>query len=95
MISVIEEVKQKGDSIGGQIYCCIKGAPAGLGEPVYDKLHADLAKALLSINAVKGFEYGSGFAGCKMMGSEHNDEFVKKDGELKTRTNYCVSWQES
>ena len=73
MIQRIEQVRKAGDSIGGIISCVIKGTPAGLGEPVFDKLHADLGKAMLSINAVKGFEYGSGFDGVKMTGSVHND----------------------
>ena len=88
MISLIEEVKLKGDTVGGQIFCFVKGVPAGLGEPVFDKLHADLGKAMLSINAVKGFEYGSGFKGTKMRGSEHNDVFENLDGKIITRTNY-------
>ena len=73
MIQRIEQVRKAGDTIGGIISCVIKGTPAGLGEPVFDKLHADLGKAILSINAVKGFEYGSGFDGVKMNGSAHND----------------------
>lgn len=75
MIRLIEDVQQKGDSVGGVIGCVIRNVPSGLGEPVFDKLHADLAKAMLSINAVKGFEIGSGFAGTRMLGSEHNDLF--------------------
>ena len=73
MIHRIEQVRKEGDTIGGVVSCVISGCPAGLGEPVFDKLHADLGKAMLSINAVKGFEYGSGFEGTKMKGSEHND----------------------
>ncbi len=73
MIQKIDQVRNTGDTIGGVISCVITGTPAGLGEPVFDKLHADLGKAMLSINAVKGFEYGSGFEGTKMLGSEHND----------------------
>ncbi|RZJ66983.1 MAG: chorismate synthase [Flavobacterium sp.] len=75
MENYIKEVRKEGDTVGGTITCVIKGVPAGLGEPVFDKLHADLGKAMLSINAVKGFEYGSGFCGAKMKGSEHNDLF--------------------
>ncbi len=75
MIQKVEEVRKDGDTIGGVITGVVKGCPAGLGEPVFDKLHADLGKALLSINAVKGFEYGSGFAGVRSKGSEHNDAF--------------------
>ena len=88
MISLIEEVKHKGDTVGGQIFCFAKGVPSGLGEPVFDKLHADLGKAMLSINAVKGFEYGSGFEGTKMKGSEHNDVFENVSGKVTTKTNY-------
>lgn len=88
MIALIEEVKSSGDTIGGIISCVIKGCPVGLGEPVFDKLHADLGKAMLSINAVKGFEYGSGFAGVEKKGSEHNDVFEKNsNGVIVTRTN--------
>jgi len=94
MEDYIEELKREGDTTGGIITCLIRGIPAGLGEPVFDKLHADLAKAMLSINAVKGFEYGSGFAGSAMKGSEHNDiieQFTFAEAGksfLKTRTNY-------
>ena len=88
MISFIEEVKSKGDTVGGIVSCIIKGCPAGLGEPVFDKLHADLGKAMLSINAVKGFEYGSGFEGVALKGSEHNDAFEMKAGKVQTRTNH-------
>ena len=75
MIKKIESIRKAGDTIGGVISCVIKNVPVGLGEPVFDKLHADLGKAMLSINAVKGFEYGSGFEGAAMKGSEHNDIF--------------------
>jgi len=85
MIQRIEQVRKAGDTIGGTVSCVIKNTPVGLGEPVFDKLHADLGKAMLSINAVKGFEYGSGFEGVKMLGSEHNDSFT---GTKKTKTNY-------
>jgi len=78
MIQRIEQVRKAGDTIGGVISCVIKGTPVGLGEPVFDKLHADLGKAMLSINAVKGFEYGSGFEGAKMNGSQHNDAFFPR-----------------
>ena len=81
----IKEIRKQGDTIGGIISCVIKNVPVGLGEPVFDKLHAQLGKAMLSINAVKGFEYGSGFEGVKMKGSEHNDKF-NADGT--TQTNY-------
>ncbi|GHC50226.1 chorismate synthase [Ulvibacter litoralis] len=83
MISRIKEIKKDGDTIGGTITCVLKNVPIGLGEPVFDKLHAQLGKAMLSINAVKGFEFGSGFCGTKMKGSEHNDLF-NPDGTTKT-----------
>ena len=83
MIAKVQDVKKQGDTIGGTITCVLQNVPAGLGEPVFDKLHAELGKAMLSINAVKGFEYGSGFCGAKMKGSEHNDKF-NKDGSTQT-----------
>ncbi|MFG6685893.1 chorismate synthase [Mariniflexile sp. HNIBRBA6329] len=83
METYIKEVRGKGDTVGGIVTCVIKNVPIGLGEPVFDKLHADLGKAMLSINAVKGFEYGSGFEGCTMLGSQHNDAF-NTDGTTKT-----------
>ena len=83
METYIKEVKKEGDTIGGVISCVIENVPYGLGEPVFDKLHAQLGKAMLSINAVKGFEFGSGFAGTKMKGSEHNDLF-NANGSTKT-----------
>ncbi len=83
MIRKIKEVKKEGNTIGGTITCVIQNVPVGLGEPVFDKLHAQLGKAMLSINAVKGFEYGSGFCGAKMKGSEHNDIF-NEDGSTQT-----------
>lgn len=90
MISLIETVRDEGDSIGGVIRGVITGLPAGLGEPVFDKLPADLAKAMLSINAVKGFEIGSGFAGVAMRGSEHNDPFtVDADSRVHTKSNHA------
>jgi chorismate synthase len=89
MIALIQDVRAKGDTLGGVISCVVKKCPVGLGEPVFDKLHADLGKAMLSINAVKGFEYGSGFAGTRLHGSEHNDAFVHdKDGKVITTTNH-------
>ena len=87
MIRYIEQLKKEGDSTGGIITCIITNSIPGLGEPVFDKLHADLGKAMLSINAAHGFEYGSGFAGASMKGSEHNDPFQLIDGEVKTTTN--------
>jgi len=83
MEAYIREVRKQGDTVGGTITCVIQNVPTGLGTPVFDKLHAELGKAMLSINAVKGFEYGSGFCGTKMKGSEHNDEF-NPDGSTKT-----------
>lgn len=83
MISKIDEIRKQGDTIGGTVTCVIQNVPIGLGEPIFDKLHAQLGKAMLSINAVKGFEYGSGFCGAKMKGSEHNDSF-NADGTTKT-----------
>ncbi len=83
MENLIREVRKKGDTIGGIIQTYVYGVPAGLGEPVFDKLHADLGKAILSINAVKGFEIGSGFSSIAMLGSDHNDQF-NQDGSTKT-----------
>lgn len=93
MIDLIQDIKKAGDTIGGIITGVVTGCPVGLGEPAFDKLHADLAKAMMSINAAKGFEYGSGFAGIEMRGSRHNDSFFVElnDDEtttIKTRTNY-------
>lgn len=88
MIALIESVRDDGDSIGGVIVGLIKNVPPGLGEPVFDKLHADLGKAMLSINAVKGFDIGSGFAGTTLRGSQHNDPFYTDDrGKIRTTTN--------
>ena len=83
MINKIKAIRKEGDTIGGTVSCVIKNVPVGLGEPVFDRLHAQLGKAMLSINAVKGFEYGSGFHGVTMKGSEHNDIF-NSDGTTKT-----------
>ena len=83
MIARIKEIRKEGDTIGGTVTCVLQNVPAGLGEPVFDRLHAELGKAMLSINAVKGFEYGSGFCGAKMKGSEHNDIF-NADGSTKS-----------
>ena len=88
MIKLVETVRDEGDSIGGVIQGVIKNPPVGLGEPVFDKLSADLGKAMVSINAVKGFEIGSGFAGVIGRGSQHNDEFYRDDsGRIRTKTN--------
>src|SRR3984885_11959231 len=97
MIAHIDSIRKQGDTVGGKVSCHILNCPVGLGEPVFDKLHADLGKAMLSINAVHGFEYGSGFAGSEMRGSEHNDIFINltpalSEGEgapqIKTITNF-------
>ena len=87
MIALIREVRDQGDSIGGIVSCVIQGMPAGLGEPVFDRFQARLAQAMMSLNAAKGFEYGSGFAAAAMRGSEHNDPFVMKEGQVRTETN--------
>lgn len=87
MIERIKAVRSVGDSVGGVIECRIRGLPAGLGEPVFDRLEADLAKAMLSLPATKGFEIGSGFAGARQKGSEHNDLFESRDGRVRTLTN--------
>lgn len=87
MTLAIEKARDDGDSLGGVITCVVQGSPAGLGEPVFDKLHADLGKSMLGINAVKGFEIGSGIAGTRMRGSEHNDIFVKDGENITTVTN--------
>lgn len=83
MEQYIKEIKKQGDTVGGTITCVVKNVPVGLGEPIFNKLHAELGKAMLSINAVKGFEYGEGFSSAKMRGSEHNDLF-NEDGTTKT-----------
>ena len=87
MIRLIERIRAAGDSVGGVVECVARGAPAGWGEPVFDKLEADLARAALSLPASKGFEIGSGFAGAAMKGSEHNDRFVRRGGRIRTLTN--------
>ena len=87
MIARIKDVRSNGDSVGGVIECRIRNVPVGLGEPVFDRLEADLAKAMLSLPATKGFEIGSGFGGSLLKGSEHNDLFEKRDGRVRTVTN--------
>ncbi len=87
MIERIKAVRSEGDSVGGVIECRVRGVPAGLGAPVFDRLEADLAKAMLSLPATKGFELGSGFAGTLLRGSEHNDVFEPRDGRVRTATN--------
>ncbi|MFT5596375.1 MAG: chorismate synthase, partial [Flammeovirgaceae bacterium] len=88
MRKAIENARDEGDTLGGIVTGLVLEVPAGLGDPVFDKLHADLGKAMLSINAVKGFEIGSGFAAAKMRGSDHNDGFEIVDGKPSTRTNH-------
>lgn len=88
MEELIRAVRKDGDTTGGVVSCVVQGCPSGLGEPVFDKLHAELGKAMLSINACKGFEYGSGFDGVAMRGSEHNDIFEEKAGKIVTQTNH-------
>jgi chorismate synthase len=87
MTMLIDQVRSEGDTLGGRISCVVRGIPAGLGEPVFDKLHADLGKAMLSINAVKGVQFGSGFDAIALRGSQHNDTYVTKDGMIGTATN--------
>jgi len=88
MIDFIDETRKNRDTIGGVVTCVIQGCPPGLGEPAFDKLHAELGKAMLSINAVKGFEYGSGFDGVTMYGSQHNDAFYMEGDRVRTKTNH-------
>jgi chorismate synthase len=88
MIELIDQTRKNRDTIGGIVSCVIKGVPVGLGEPVFNKLHATLGSAMLGINAVKGFEYGSGFEGVKLHGSAHNDEIYKEGEKVRTRTNH-------
>lgn len=87
MIERIKAVRAEGDSVGGMIECVVRGLPPGLGMPVFDRLEADLAKAMLSLPATKGFEIGSGFAGTRLKGSEHNDAFELREGRVRTATN--------
>jgi len=87
MIALIKEVRSQGDSVGGLVECRVRGLPVGLGEPVFDRLEADLAKAMLSLPASKGFEVGSGFGGVRLKGSEHNDAFVMREGRVRTTSN--------
>ncbi len=87
VIELIEKVRSQGDSVGGVVTCVVRHAPVGLGEPVFDKLEADLAKGMMSLPATKGFEIGSGFAGTSLKGSEHNDAFYQEAGRVRTLTN--------
>ena len=86
-IDIIDNARKNHDTIGGVITCVIEGCPVGIGEPIFGKLHAEIGRAMLSINAVKGFEYGSGFKGVEMFGSEHNDEFEFKENKVSTKSN--------
>tara|TARA_B100000963_G_scaffold12648_1_gene9750 strand:+ start:705 stop:1775 length:1071 start_codon:yes stop_codon:yes gene_type:complete len=86
-IDIIDNARKNNDTIGGVITCVIEGCPVGIGEPIFGKLHAELGRAMLSINAVKGFEYGSGFKGVEMFGSEHNDVFEVKENKVSTKSN--------
>jgi len=88
MIELIDQTRKNRDTIGGIVSCVVTGVHAGLGEPVFNKLHATLGAAMLGINAVKGFEYGSGFEGVKLNGSAHNDEIYKEGEAIRTRTNH-------
>ena len=88
ILEFLEKLKEEGNTTGGVVGCTITGVPPGLGEPVFDKLQADLAKAMLSINSVKGFEYGEGFRAAAMKGSEHNDLFLHSDQGIRTATNH-------
>ena len=88
MVDLIEETRAQGDSLGGVIECILRNVPAGLGDPVFDKIEADLAKAMMSLPATKGFELGSGFAATQMRGSEHNDAFEMRDDRVRTATNF-------
>ena len=87
MIAAVEAARKDGDSLGGIVTCAVRGCPPGWGEPVFDRLEADLAKAVMSLPASKGFEIGSGFAGTDLRGSEHNDEFFMDAGRVRTRSN--------
>merc|ERR1712137_926693 len=88
MIKAVDEVRNRGESCGGEVTCVVRGCPRGLGAPVFDKLEAELAKALMSLPATKGFEIGSGFSGSRMTGSEHNDPFyIDEFGQTRTKTN--------
>lgn len=88
LASIVEKAMKRGDSVGGVVECAIEGAPAGIGNPVFGKLHARLAQAMMSINAAKGFEYGDGFAAAAMYGTEHADIFTSEDEGIKTKTNH-------
>src|SRR4029453_14292233 len=87
MISLVEQIRDAGDSVGGVIECVARGIPPGIGQPVFDKLEADLAKAMLSIPAAKAFEIGSGFGATRMRGSQHNDPFEMRGGKIRSVTN--------
>jgi len=89
MLSYLEKIRMENDSAGGMVSCRVMNVPVGLGEPVFDKLEADLAKAMMSIGAAKGFEYGSGFGSARLKGSDHNDEVVMANGNVATKTNHA------
>ncbi len=93
MIALIKEMRTAGNSVGGVVECVVRGCPTGLGEPVFDRMEADLAKAMLSLPATKGFEIGSGFASTRMTGAEHNDPFEVRDGRVRTTTNFSGGTQ--
>lgn len=93
MIDLIKAIRKAGDTIGGVVSAVLTGCPPGLGEPVFDKLHADLGKAMLGINAAKGFEYGSGFEGVKMTGLQHNDEFIAEEGAPTQETAHLPTYK--
>ncbi len=88
MVDLIKNVRKEGNSVGGIIECVVRGVPVGLGEPIFDKLEADLAKAMLSLPATKGFDIGAGFDGTRLTGAELNDQFEVRDGRVRTRTNF-------
>ncbi|MDE7346493.1 MAG: chorismate synthase [Muribaculaceae bacterium] len=88
LVEIVEEAKKRGDSVGGVVECVLEGVPAGIGNPVFGKLHARLAQAMMSINAAKGFEYGDGFAAASMYGTEHADIFTSEGGRIRTQTNH-------
>ncbi len=93
MITLIKQMRKEGNSVGGVVECVIRNCPTGLGEPVFDRLEADLAKGMLSLPATKGFEIGSGFSSTRMTGAEHNDPFVMRDGKVRTTTNFSGGTQ--
>jgi chorismate synthase len=93
MIALIKQMRKDGNSVGGVVECVVRGCPTGLGEPVFDRLEADLAKGMLSLPATKGFEIGSGFSSTRMTGAEHNDPYEMRDGRVRTTTNFSGGTQ--